>query len=109
MDKKRMRKVIVLYDIFRYLWEMFHILGMNIGLAIIGGQLALILADVDFVRTDVHICAGVGCSANFFYIGCSALIFSEAHAIFKAITEGVIGGRTKTYLCLGWGLPFLGK
>ena len=104
-----MCKIIVLYDTFRYLWEMFHILGMNIGLAIVGGQLALILADVDFVRMDVHVCAAVGCSANYFYIGCSALIFTEAHAIFKAITEGVIGGRTKTYLCLGWGLPFLGK
>ena len=98
-----------MYDTSRHLWEMFHILGMNIAASIAGGQIALIVSDLDFIREDVHSCAAVGCAVNFFYIGCAALIFTEAHAIFKAFTEGVIGGRIKTYLCIGWGLPFLGK
>ena len=88
---------------------MFHILGMNIAVAIVGGQVGLILSELDFIRKDVHSCAAVGGVINFFYIGSAALIFTEAHAIFKAFTEGVIGGRTKTYLCIGWGLPFVGK
>ena len=96
-------------DIFRHLWEMFHILGMNAALGMIGGQAALIFSEMDFVRKDVHSCSAVGGAINFFYIGCSALLFTKAHAIFKAFTEGVIGGRTKTYLCIGWGLPFVGK
>ena len=78
---------------------MFHILGMNAALGMIGGQAALIFSEMDFVRKDVHSCSAVGGAINFFYIGCSALLFTKAHAIFKAFTEGVIGGRTKTYLC----------
>ena len=88
---------------------MFHILGMNIALALIGGQVSIIFSELDFIRNDVHSCAAVGGALNYFYIGCSALVFTKAHAIFKAFTEGVIGGRTKTYLCIGWGIPFLGK
>ena len=99
----------VLTSIFRHLWEMFHILGMNVALALIGGQVSIIFSDLDFIRNDVHSCAAVGGAINYFYIGCSALVFTKAHAIFKAFTEGVIGGRTKTYLCIGWGIPFLGK
>ena len=87
---------------------MFHILGMNIALNMICGQASLILSDMEFVRKDVHLCAGVGSAINFFYIGCAALIFAKAHALFKAFTQGVIGGRTKSYLCIGCGIPTLG-
>ena len=95
--------------IFRRLWEMFHILGMNIAFSMICGIVSLILADQDFIRKDVHPCAAVGCAVNFFYIATAAFMFTLAHAVFKAFTGGVIGGRTKSYLCIGWGLPLLGK
>ena len=88
---------------------MFHILGMNIAISMICGIVSLILADQDFIRKDVHPCAAVGCAVNFFYIATAAFMFTLAHAVFKAFTGGVIGGRTKSYLCIGWGLPLLGK
>ena len=88
---------------------MFHILGMNIAISMVCGLVSLILADRVFIRQDLHPCAAVGCAVNFFYIASAALMFTLAHAIFKAFTGGVIGGRIKSYLCIGWGLPFLGK
>ena len=88
---------------------MFHILGMNIAISMVCGQVSLILSDMDFIRKEVHPCAAVGSAVNFFYIASAALMFTLAHAIFKAFTGGVIGGRTKSYLCIGWGLPLLGN
>ena len=82
---------------------------MNVASCLAVGLAALMLSDADFVRTDLHICAAVGLSLNFFYVGSAGFTFTLSHAIFKAITEGVIGGRTKSYLCFGWGLPFAGE
>ena len=91
-----------------YLWEMFHILGMNIAFAMFIGNALMISTELDSSRSDRHTCATIGGSINFFYLATAGLVFAESHAIFRSITAGVIGGRTYTYLCLGWAAGFFG-
>lgn len=87
---------------------MFHILGMNLALALAAGHVAMAVSDLEVVRADRHSCAAVGCLTNFFCLATASLSFVQAHAVFASITAGVVGGRTWSYLCLGWGVPAAG-
>jgi hypothetical protein len=40
-------------------------------------------------------CAAAGICTNFFYTAAAVLLLMEAHAIFKATTAGIIGGKTR--------------
>ena len=92
----------------KYLWEMFHILGMNIASSMAIGNILMICTEFEIIRSDRHVCAGFGAAISFFYLSSAGLVFVEAHAIFRSIAYGVIGGRTHTYLCIGWAVGFIG-
>ena len=100
---------------------------MNLALALASGDVMMIASDFEAVRTDRHLCAGVGAAINFFYLAAGCLTLVMAHSIFKSITGkyqalhiilssvkifrcpgGVIGGRTHSYMSVGWGLAFIG-
>ena len=68
------------------LWEMFHILSMNLALALASGDVMMIASDFEAVRGDRHLCAGVGAAINFFYLAAGCLTLVMAHSIFKSIT-----------------------
>ena len=72
-----------------YLWEMFHILSLNLAMAIVSGDAMMIASDLEAVRSDRHMCAGIGAAINFFYLASGSLTFVMAHAIFKSITGKV--------------------
>ena len=74
---------------------MFHIIGMNLALAIFSGDLSMILSEIVSIRLDRHLCAAAGICTNFFYTAAAFILLMESHAIFRATTTGVIGGKTK--------------
>ena len=83
------------------LWEMFHIIGMNLSLALFGGHVSMVLSEIQGIRSDRHLCAAAGLTTNFFSTAAAILLMMESHAIFKATTSGIIGGKTKvSYFCL---------
>jgi len=74
---------------------MFHIIGMNLSLALFGGNVSMVLSELQGIRIDRHLCAAAGICTNFFYTAAAILLMMESHAIFKATTTGIIGGRTR--------------
>jgi len=88
-----------------YLWEQFHILRMNLALAVLLGHTASLVAEVAAVQEDRHLCTLVGAAISYSYTAAAFLLASEAHACFKAITGGIVGGRAIVYLPTAWGLP----
>jgi hypothetical protein len=44
----------------RLLWEQFHILNMNLCLAMAGGHLCMLLGQLEFIQADRHACTAVG-------------------------------------------------
>ena len=90
-----------------YLWEQFHILRMNLALSLIVGNTAVLLGELEMFQEDRHACTVLGCLIAFFYTASAFLLAGEGHACFKAITGGVIDGRSSAYLAMGWGAAFI--
>jgi hypothetical protein len=91
----------------KYLWEMFHIIGMNFAFALLSSDIVMVLSELDSFRNDHDKCTLVGFGIHFFYVATSALLASLAFAVFMATTSGIIGGYTEVYLCIAWGIAFL--
>ena len=51
----------------RYLWEQFHILRLNLALAITIADVAVLLGELGPVQEDRHACTAVGCLISYFY------------------------------------------
>ena len=96
---------ILTIQVSAYLWEQFHILRMNLALAVLCGHAFTLLGELTSVQEDRHICTIVGGAISYFYTAAAALVAMEAHACFKAITGGIVGGRARVYLPTAWGLP----
>ena len=69
-----------------YLWEQFHILRMNLSLALIVGNIAVLLGELSIIQDDRHACTVIGCLISYFYTAAAFLLACEGHACFKAIT-----------------------
>ena len=50
-----------------YLWEQFHILRLNLALAITIADVAVLLGELGPVQEDRHACTAVGCLISYFY------------------------------------------
>ena len=90
------------------LWEMFHIIRLNTGLCYLCALAFHFASELDIVRTDRHYNAAIASLLVFFYLSGSYFQFLEAFAGFRAITAGIIGGKTTAYIPLGWGAGFVG-
>jgi len=98
---------ILMIQLSSYLWEQFNILHMNLSLAIIIGHVCMLVADLEVIKEDRHICTIIGCLIQFSYTAAAVLLTAETHACFKAITSGLVGGRAVMYLPFCWGIPFI--
>ncbi len=91
----------------KYLWEMFHIIGLNLAGALLLANGFMILSDQDFIREDLHLCFLAGLGISVFYVATAFLVLAIVVAIFIATTKGIIGGYTNFYLSMAWGVAFL--
>jgi len=98
---------VIIIFLSAYLWEQFHIIRMNLAISLILGNIAMLLGELHFVQDDRHFCTVVGCLISYFYTASAFLLACESHACFKAITGGIIDGRSCVYLPLGWGVPMI--
>ena len=90
-----------------YLWEQFHILRMNLALSLIIGNIAVLLGELVMIQDDRHACTIIGCLISYFYTASAFLLACEGHACFKAITSGIIDGKSLAYLPIAWGVPMI--
>ncbi|TRY61634.1 hypothetical protein TCAL_09264 [Tigriopus californicus] len=88
-----------------YLWEMFHLIAVNMAFCLLFGHIFMLISEVNGIRDDRDSCSAIGLLILFFYSGLSVFITMECYAMFKAIISGIIGGHTRTYLCFGYGVP----
>jgi hypothetical protein len=90
------------------LWEMFHLIRLNTGLCYLFALSFHFASELDIVRVNRHNNAAVASVLVFFYLAGSYFQFLEAFAGFRAITGGIIGGKTAAYIPMGWGVGFFG-
>ena len=91
----------------RHLWDMFHLIRWNTSFAYLLALTFLIVSELEAVRIHRHSNAAIASLSLYFYSAIIAFHLMEAIAYFRAITNGIIGGHTKQYVCLGWGLPMI--
>jgi len=99
---------ILVIMISRHLWEMFHLLRLNTGIAYFMAMLFHFISEIRPIREDRHANAAISSLLLFFYLSGGYFQFCEAFAEFRAITAGIIGGKTICYIPLGWGAGFIG-
>ena len=91
-----------------HLWEMFHLMRLNTGICYWAAMLFHFLSEAPFIQEDRHANAAISSLILFFYLSGSYFQFLEAFAEFRAITGGIIGGKTWAYIPMGWGAGLIG-
>ena len=92
----------------KHLWEMFHLIRLNTGICYFLALFFHFLSELEVIREDRHNNAAFSSLILFFYLCGSYFQLMEAFAEFRAITGGIIGGKTACYIPLGWGPGFIG-
>lgn len=86
------------------LWDQFHILRTNLAVAYWFALLFSFVSEIEAIRTDRHLNIIFSALQQFWYITSAYLILAETLATFRAITSGIIGGKTMAYVPLAYGL-----
>jgi len=92
----------------KHLWEMFHLMRLNTGICYWAAMLFHFISEVTIIQEERHANAAISSLILFFYLCGSYFQFLEAFAEFRAITGGIIGGKTWAYIPLGWASGFIG-
>jgi len=92
----------------RYLHDMFHTLRANTGVFLLIGLIAFMVAsdrDLCFDNLNANVFVASLHQLGFGVASCS--ICAETFATFRAITGGIIGGKTSSYMLLAHGFPLI--
>ncbi len=90
-----------------FLWEMFHILRGNSGFCIFISTICIFVAESDTIREDRHANIAMSVLQQYWYLAASFSLLAESFATFRAITGGIIGGKTLGYVPLIYGGPMI--
>jgi hypothetical protein len=85
---------------------MFHLLRLNSGICYFVGLICLAISQDHENCEDRHRNIWLSAFQQFFFSATAAFICSESIATFKAITSGIVGGKTWSYVFLSYGVPF---
>ena len=69
--------------------------------------LTMFLTEADGMCEDRHSNIAMSMLVHYWSMGVASFLFFESWAMFRAVTVGIIGGKTWAYIPLGYGLPFL--
>ncbi|UYV85176.1 GPR133 [Cordylochernes scorpioides] len=86
------------------LHEQFHYIRFNTAVATLGALTSIFSTEFKHPKEACRILA---CFIHYFYLALGAWFIMEAHALYAAVLYGVIGGRERCYLLIGWGEAFL--
>ena len=91
------------------LTDMFYILRLNFAICYLIGLVSMWVADltVDSILTNRHNNIAISALQQYWYQAAALCLLSDSTAMFRAVTGGVIGGKTKAYLPIAYGLPLL--
>ncbi|CAG0903871.1 unnamed protein product [Cyprideis torosa] len=89
------------------LWDQFHPMMMQMAIACFIGNMFVVLTDIESVRDDRHTCTAFSVIIHYSYTAMGIWLALLCWAAFKAVTQGVIGGRLMAYSLLAWGLPLI--
>ena len=90
-----------------FLWEMFHILRGNTGFCILVASICMFVAESDTIRKDRHDNITVSVFQQYWFLASSLSLLAEVFATFRAITGGIIGGKTWGYIPMIYGFPLI--
>ncbi|KAF2364339.1 GPCR family 2 secretin-like, partial [Trinorchestia longiramus] len=88
----------------RDLKEQFHLMGMYLSISVLIGSIAMLVSDLDSIRSSRHLCTTLSTLTHFFYVAAGLWVACLGHASFKAITSGEVGGKLNSYSCIAWGI-----
>lgn len=94
--------------ISKHLWEMFHLIRLNTGISYWFALFFHFISEAESIQEDRHANAAIASLILFFYLCGSYFQLLEAFAEFRAITGGIIGGKTMAYIPIGWGAGLIG-
>ena len=90
--------------------DMFYVLRLNFGICYLMGLCSMWVADLTVdtvILTDRHNNIAISALQQYWYQAAALCLFCDSTAMFRAVTGGVIGGKTKAYLPIAYGLPLL--
>ena len=99
---------VIIIGASKHLWEMFHLMRLNTGICYLFALFFHFLSEMESIREDRHNNAAFSSLILFFYLSGSYFQLMEAFAEFRAITAGIVGGKTAAYIPIGWGMGFIG-
>ena len=65
------------------------------------------LTEIASIRDDRHSNIAISVLQQYWFQTASYFIFSESFAPFRAITGGIIGGKTYAYIPISYGMPLI--
>ena len=89
----------------KYIDDMFHSLRTHVCFTWTLALAAHVCSDFHFIRDEEHLNLMVGLLMAYLYTSSATWITCEAHAVFKALTSGIISHRGKIYVPFGYGTP----
>ena len=89
--------------------DMFYILRLHFAGSYLIGLVSMWLADLtmDSILSDRHNNIAISALQQYWFQVAALCLLSDSIAMFRAVTGGVIGGKTKSYIPIAYGLPLL--
>ena len=91
----------------RSCYDMFHILRMNTGICLFFAIICNFVAEMPDFREQRHHNIAISVLQQYWFLATGIFFLSESFATFRAITGGIIGGKTWAYIPLGYGAPLI--
>ena len=82
---------------------MFHQMRMVTALLLFFGCVFMLQSDLESVRDSRHSCTTVAAFLQLTYLAAGALVACQGWACFRALTNGVVGGKLGSYIALSFG------
>jgi len=89
------------------LWEMFHLLRCNTAFCFMVALICMFVAESEDIRKNRHDNITISVFQQFWFLASCLSLLSESFATFRAITGGIIGGKTLGYIPMIYGLPLV--
>ena len=91
------------------LTDMFYILRLSFAVSYLVGLTSMWVADLttETILEDRHNNIAISALQQYWYQAAALCLLCDSAAMFRAVTGGVIGGKTKAYLPIAFGLPMI--
>ncbi len=86
---------------------MFHLLRLNTAFALLFSTILIWLSEIDSIRSDLKMNTLFAMMQQYWFLTATLFLMCESTATFRAVTAGIIGGKTWGYLPCAYGLPFV--